>query len=427
MPIKNPFEEAAIEPVIVLARNTNTKRNYNFDYIDLRKKEFLPQTNRYQVDIKVYRDAPNEVFFTPTKTNMEIYSKIVKKIKLLKDIWWDKIKTSREIEKNRNELQLYRDTLKKGEITLLGLATDGGQGLATANNGKYIGVKEGTKEAIRVEQTRIEKLEKFNKKHNQQYLIDELSEYKIRELFDNLKVEFGRDIFGQGYLFRIVSEEEIAVVDALTDDEKENGIDGNRSFVPYDKGDKGGNQWYLETPFYINWSIENVLFLKNDKRARYQGYKFFFKEGFSWSDILNPNSEYIKSRQKQKTINDVKTMSLYPLHKKVTSKYLTVLLNSYFMFGYLREFINNTVSIQINDIRQIPVKVPTKEQLKSFESIFDEAKEIKIKEFNGLIPKNEVTQKLDDIQQRVDNMVYELYDLTEEEIEIVDPDRMEQQ
>ena len=424
MPIKNPFEEAIVEPVIVLAQNTNTKENYTFDYVDLRKKEFLPQTNRYQADIGIYRNAPNEVFFTPTIQNLEINTKIVTKVKKLKDKWWDKIKSSRDIAKNRKELQLYRNSLKEGTITLLGLVTDGGVGLQTGDNGKYIGVKEGTKAANRIKQTRIEKLESFNKKHNQQYLIDGLTEFEIRELLDKLKVEFGRDIFGQGYLFRITSEDEIADVNILTDDEKENGIDGSRSFVPYAKGDRGGNQWYLETPFYIKWDISNVKFLKENSGKKGKGMpvvrnpQFYFREGFSWNNVLNPNAEYIKARLKQTSINDVASMSLYPFFEKINAKYITVLLNSYFVFKYLRDVINNTVNLQINDFRQIPIIVPNQEQLNKFENIFDEAKEIKIKEFDGSMPKNDVAQKLNDIQERVDKMVYELYGIIPEEDEI---------
>jgi len=43
-------------------------------------------------------------------------------------------------------------------------------------------------------------------------------------------------------LFRIVSNDELADVDRLTDDEKQNGITGKQSFVPYDKGDREGNR-----------------------------------------------------------------------------------------------------------------------------------------------------------------------------------------
>ena len=37
----------------------------------------------------------------------------------------------------------------------------------------------------------------------------------------------------------------------------------------------------------------NVQILQTDKKARWQGYTFFFKEGFCWSDI---SSEFIKCR-----------------------------------------------------------------------------------------------------------------------------------
>lgn len=92
--------------------------------------------------------------------------------------------------------------------------------------------------------------------------LQSLLETEVAALFDSLKERYGRDIFGQGYLYKIVEDCEIADVDSLTDDEKENGIETTKPYyVPYDKGDKGdkdGNRWYLETPFAIAWSKENV-------------------------------------------------------------------------------------------------------------------------------------------------------------------------
>ena len=141
--------------------------------------------------------------------------------------------------------------------------------------------------------------------------LSSLSEVAIAELFDNLKEKYGRDIFGQGYIYRLVEEDEIADVEQLTEDEKLNGIDKNKKFyVPYDKGDKDGNRWYLETPFAIAWSKENVGFLKTDPKARYQGYMYYFKEGFCWTNILNPQARLLKAKLKHKSVNDVGSMSL---------------------------------------------------------------------------------------------------------------------
>ena len=63
----------------------------------------------------------------------------------------------------------------------------------------------------------------------------------------------------------LYSEDEIADLNNLSEDEKTNGISSSEPhYVLYDKGDKDGNKWYLKTPFYINWSKENVKFLKDN-------------------------------------------------------------------------------------------------------------------------------------------------------------------
>ena len=49
----------------------------------------------------------------------------------------------------------------------------------------------------------------------------------------------------------------------------------------------------------------NVQFLKTDPKARYQGYAFYFREGFCWIDV---NSTYLKARVKAKGIFDVTTV-----------------------------------------------------------------------------------------------------------------------
>lgn len=337
-----------------------------------------------------------------------------KKVNKLLNEWWDKISTSRNIEKHKRELEEYRKSLRPGDITLLGLITEGGQGLATANNGKYVGVLDGTKWAENVRKQRPEKLllaTEFCKKENiktkadAQQFLNTLSEQEIRQLFDTLKEKYGRDVFGQGWLYRIVNESEIADVDKLTEDEKLNGIVGDRTFVPYDKGDKDGNRWYAPTPYYIDWSKENVKFLQTDPKARWQGYQFYFREGFCWKDI---GMDTLKVKIKEKTINDVKSMSLYLFDENLT-KYIVSILNSTFFSNYQFVFINNTVSIQINDIRQLPIIIPTADQLKQFEEIFNRAYNIQKLKFEGKINESEAEAQLDLIQKELDEMVEEMY------------------
>lgn len=117
--------------------------------------------------------------------------------------------------------------------------------------------------------------------------------------------------------------------------------------------------------------IYSVGFLKTDPRARYQGYMFYFREGFCWTNILNPNARLLKAKLKQISVNDVGSMSLSSIVNLVPNHYLISLLNSDVLFDYYREFINVTVNIQINDIRQLPIIIPDEEQLNNFKELFE--------------------------------------------------------
>ncbi|WP_255356426.1 Eco57I restriction-modification methylase domain-containing protein, partial [Weeksella sp. HMSC059D05] len=266
----NPFEAAMVDTCITSFSKSSSKEN-TLKFLDGSKDLKTPDI--YSIHQNIYNETQNSVIFKPTDYNLKIYNLYGKKVKDLYEKWWDKISTSRNISKNEKELQAYRESLKPGDVALLGCLTEGGQGLATANNGKYIAVRKSTKwakkiidsrpkklaEAIRVKKIKIDALENYA---NVSEYLNSLSEVAIAELFDNLKEKYGRDIFGQGYIYRLVEEDEIADVEQLTEDEKLNGIDKNKKFyVPYDKGDKDGNRWYLETPFAIAWSKENVGFL----------------------------------------------------------------------------------------------------------------------------------------------------------------------
>ncbi|MEO0135471.1 MAG: Eco57I restriction-modification methylase domain-containing protein [candidate division WOR-3 bacterium] len=413
----NPFESSMVDTCIVILLKQKPIEDHIITFLDGKKDYTNPET--YQVSQNIYSMTPNKVFFIPTSYNMKIYEKLIRVVNELLNKWWDKISTSKNIEKNKKILEEYRKNLKPGDITLLGLITEGGVGLQTGDNGKYIGVLEGTKWAEKVRKERPEKLllasdfckkEGIKTKGDAQRFLENLSEHEIRKLFDDLKEKYGRDIFGQGWLYRIVNKEEIADVNLLTDDEKLNGIKGEKTFVPYDKGDKEGNRWYAPTPYYIDWSRENVKSLQTDPKARWQGYQFFFREGFCWTNVSTPVKEesmFIKCRIKEKTINDVGSMSLFPII--INSYYYVCMLNSSFYFNFLKTFINTSVNLQLNDIRRLPIIIPTSDQLKQFESIFDRAYNIQKKKFEGKITVEEANQKLDEIQKELDLLVEEIY------------------
>jgi len=426
--IKNVFDDPEVEPAIMICKKEIMSDNYIFKYIDAKTSFDSPKT--YDIEVDLYKKATRNIFFTPSEQNMNIYSTIFKDAGDLLTVYWDKIRTSRDIEKNSDELTNYRNSLKNNDLTLLGLVVEGGVGLQTGDNGKFVGVLEGTDESISIFKNRPEKLFKAIQKNNIEELsniqslndsrdyLNKLSETEIWGLFDSLKLKYGNNIFGKGVLYKIIPKELIFDIKTLNEDLITNGISDKKIFVPYDKGDKKGNRWLLNTPYYLDWSKDSVKFLKDNSGKKGKGMpvvrnpKFYFKEGFCWNNVLNPNSKYIKCRLKSISIHDVASMSLFPLKDNITAKYIVCLLNSMFLFKYQRTFINNTVNLQMNDFKQMPIIVPSEDQLKFFESLFDKAYSIKEDYFNEKISKDIHDTQLDEVQKILDKEVYKLYGLT---------------
>lgn len=66
-------------------------------------------------------------------------------------------------------------------------------------------------------------------------------------------------------------------------------------------------------------------------------------------------------------------MSLSSVFPKIPNYYIVTLLNSDLLFEYYREYLNCTVNVQINDIRQIPIIVPSFGDLKVIQDLFNKA------------------------------------------------------
>lgn len=412
----NPFDEVLVDTCIFQVQNCPMPKGHKLRFYDGSKDLDEPIVFE-PIEQSTYINTQNAVIFKPTELNLKIWNKYGEKVKALYDEWWDKIDTSKKISDNQALLEEYRASLKPGDIALLGCLTEGGQGLATANNGKYVAIRRSSKWAASVINKRPEKLAEAIKQYPaivNEFLqgqpadvfIKYSSEQIIVDTFDAIKEKYGRDIFGQGYIFRLIEDSEIADVDSLTEDEKQNGIDTSKPYyVPYDKGDKDGNRWYLETPFAIAWSKENVQFLKTDPRARYQGYTFFFKEGFCWTNVLNPLARLIKVKIKSASVNDVGSMALSSVVSIVPNYYLVTLLNSNLLFDYYREYVNCTVNVQINDIRQLPIIIPNDSELENVQSLFSQAYSIK-KENPDSTPEVLIV-----VEEQMDKVVNALYSI----------------
>ena len=109
------------------------------------------------------------------------------------------------------------------------------------------------------------------------------------------------------------------------------------------------------------------------------------------------------------SVNDVGSMSLSSLSEFVPNYYLVCLLNSELLFDYYREFINCTVNIQINDIRQIPVIIPSAEELSKVKTDFENAVNLKKSVAKNKATEESISVALNTTEMRINDFVENLY------------------
>ena len=132
-------------------------------------------------------------------------------------------------------------------------------------------------------------------------------------------------------------------------------------------------------------------------------------EGFCWNNILNPKARLLKAKLKLASVNDVGSMSLMPITSNLSSKFIIGLLNSNFIFDYYREFLNCSVNIQINDIRQIPIIIPDKQNKYIIESLVDKAITIKKSALDKNSKADDFDKCLISVEREIDESVLMLY------------------
>lgn len=139
-----------------------------------------------------------------------------------------------------------------------------------------------------------------------------------------------------------------------------NGIPGKRQWVAFRKGDPEGHRWTTDEPLYALWSPENVSYLRDAERARWQGHSFFFLPGVTWT--LFANHVGLKARIQPPCVFDASGSRLTPMGSLFSSNQFIAILNSDLFSFILKKFIKNTQDIEINDLRMAPLVIPTARQ-----------------------------------------------------------------
>jgi hypothetical protein len=135
----------------------------------------------HRVPSALWRDAHKQVFFEPRPGTLRLFEKFNEPVKKLVGEWSDKIETSQKFADNHADISAYHKTLKPGDVTLVGLIAEGGQGMRTANNARFLGFLQGTPKADGI------------KANREEWTIRWLADAEIKPVFLGLLAQNGGD------------------------------------------------------------------------------------------------------------------------------------------------------------------------------------------------------------------------------------------
>jgi len=457
----------------------------------------------HDVPLSVYVAAHKRAFFEPRAGTLALYGRFNERVKELVNEWWDKIEDSRAFAANIGAIQRYHRTLKPGSVSLVGLIAEGGQGMRTANNARFLAYLEGTPQARALEEKAVEWSSAWLGKPAiapvfRQLVSDaggdpnnptreraawESAVHRLREQFSAEQLGFGRTA-----LFRIAPRNLIAAnadycfafdrrksellrhwqnraeLDAFWQEPMEvdgrphlhgpfqrateisdadfcdlcqhvqvwivrenasrpqhlriskaevvglrssenyddpgegpriatiyNGLSGRGQFVAFRKGDPEGSRWIDNEPLYCDWTTAAVDWLSSNPLARWQGHKFFLKAGVTWS--LHANHVPAKCRYQEPCVFDASSSRLTSILPDLSARAFVAIANSDVFSFFLKKFVKHNQDIEINDMRMMPIVIPTRDQHEQLRELAELCMEAKRAEFTNNSPSNELVAR----------------------------------
>ena len=162
----DPFD-ATVDAAIFVARKTPPAADQSLLFVQARPRrdpttgkltepakdlDLLPESSRITTDHAAHRSlrvhrvpaalfsaAHKRAFFEPGAATLGLFNRFNQRVSELVGTWWGRIETSAKFADNADALHAYQQTLRPGDITLVGLVAEGGQGMRTANNARFIG------------------------------------------------------------------------------------------------------------------------------------------------------------------------------------------------------------------------------------------------------------------------------------------------
>lgn len=361
------FDNAYVDTIIFQLKNQAVDTG-TFSYYDS-----LETSSCYECDKQLFNKNIMYRFFVPNEQNVAICSGIQSNLSDIYEKYKRIISRDARISSDvrKKDIRVYSENLSEGTLTLLGLISDGDQGLVTGNNSKYLGtICDDSALAREIDESFLEIL---NSEGNINVSLDEFRTNKqfYYDKAEDLKMEKKKPaLFGKRFLYKTVTSAEIHKYEDLDAESQKDGATSD-CWVIYNRGNSEGLRWDVPPAEVINWRKEYVHELKTSTstNSRWQGESYYQTTGFGWVDFFTDRLKAFDVKKGPYSKNVIKMHSFCPL---VSDKFILAILNSDFMAYYIKNMITITHTLQINDGRLIPIIVPTSQQHNEIVSLVDE-------------------------------------------------------
>ena len=178
----------------------------------------------------------------------------------------------------------------------------------------------------------------------------------------------------------------------LSDEEKQNGIESEKYFVPIVKG--GNTKYVKSNSWFMDWSTKAISEYRQSKKCRFQNSTFYFKNGIGIPMI---RSSRLTGSLIDGRLFDQSIVGVFPKDESLVN-YMLAFFNSSICTNLINA-INPSTNNSANYIKKIPFIAPAQETRTEIEQLVG----CIIERLKG------GNEQIDDLESQIDRIFNELY------------------
>ncbi len=289
---------------------------------------------------------------------------------------WELLSETRRLDRwkvDQRRCGFYDGLHGRARFVLLGLVIEGGVGLQTSDDRRFLAAIDGTLEAerARANRARLEELVLARPEPARLYQERRAAGRSVEEaLLDVGERCTDRELgWPRSGLIRVAPTEAFRST-RLTEDEVASGIAVGPFFVSFEKGDDSGEdgaaRWSRINPLVIDWSCASVALLRSRARQGSSYRRPYFRNEHLWGQggvTWNRVASYLRARSvPEGAIFSEKAPTIRPSIAWLSTESLLALLNAPAVDFTLRTFLGSRMQIEIGDVRRLPIPVLSNDQ-----------------------------------------------------------------